>query len=302
MGRFSSARQCSPDLGGACRKVFPRPGVTTMATVVKLKVSNATQIDSANWVAVPGRVRAAVDREFGAAGAVRRRGGHVPGREPDRVGPDRLDGGRARPRQAEPAARPAEARPGSDALAHRSEEAASRSPSGSSGRRSTSRPRGRGRSGRSRGRKGCCSPGQRLRGVRGRLLLDGRERPGPGGRGRRTGPEGGRPGDLGRRHGRAIPVPPAGHGRMTSWTGSGSPARRLSSPGRPDDSQPKLLTLDPGPDDRLYDTDGPDLPGGAARRRRRTTTSASGWSGRASPARTTGTGTSAPGGRTRRSP
>src|SRR3954471_4408844 len=31
----------------------------------------------------------------------------------------------------------------------------------------------------------------------------------------------------------------------------------------PDDSQPKLLTLDPGPDDRLYDTDGPDLPGGA---------------------------------------
>src|SRR3954452_23592211 len=27
-------------------------GVTTMATVVKLKVSNATQIDSANWVAV----------------------------------------------------------------------------------------------------------------------------------------------------------------------------------------------------------------------------------------------------------
>jgi hypothetical protein len=31
-------------------------------------------------------------------------------------------------------------------------------------------------------------------------------------------------------------------------------------PWAPDDSQPKLLTLDPGPDDRLYDTDGPDLP------------------------------------------
>ena len=31
-----------------------------------------------------------------------------------------------------------------------------------------------------------------------------------------------------------------------------------------DDSQPQLLTLDPGPDDRLFDTDGPDLPGGAA--------------------------------------
>jgi hypothetical protein len=30
-----------------------------------------------------------------------------------------------------------------------------------------------------------------------------------------------------------------------------------------DDSQPKLQTLDPGPDGRLYDTDGPDLPGGA---------------------------------------
>lgn len=30
-----------------------------------------------------------------------------------------------------------------------------------------------------------------------------------------------------------------------------------------DDSQPNLLTLDPGPDDRLYDTDGPDLPVGA---------------------------------------
>jgi hypothetical protein len=27
-----------------------------------------------------------------------------------------------------------------------------------------------------------------------------------------------------------------------------------------DDSQPSLLTLDPGPDDRLFDTDGPDLP------------------------------------------
>ncbi len=36
-------------------------------------------------------------------------------------------------------------------------------------------------------------------------------------------------------------------------------------PWAPDDSQPQLLTLDPGPDDRLYDTDGPDLPGGAAR-------------------------------------
>ena len=36
-------------------------------------------------------------------------------------------------------------------------------------------------------------------------------------------------------------------------------------PWTPDNSQPKLLTLDPGPDDRLYDTDGPDLPGGAAR-------------------------------------
>ena len=34
-------------------------------------------------------------------------------------------------------------------------------------------------------------------------------------------------------------------------------------PWTPDDSQPKLLTLDPGPDDRLYDTDGPDLPGAA---------------------------------------
>jgi hypothetical protein len=31
-----------------------------------------------------------------------------------------------------------------------------------------------------------------------------------------------------------------------------------------DDSLPQLQTLDPGPDDRLYDTDGPDLPGGAA--------------------------------------
>lgn len=31
-----------------------------------------------------------------------------------------------------------------------------------------------------------------------------------------------------------------------------------------DDSQPTLLTLDPGPDDKLYDTDGPDLPVGAA--------------------------------------
>lgn len=27
-----------------------------------------------------------------------------------------------------------------------------------------------------------------------------------------------------------------------------------------DDSQPSLTTLDPGPDDTLYDTDGPDLP------------------------------------------
>ncbi|QDV33749.1 hypothetical protein [Tautonia plasticadhaerens] len=33
----------------------------------------------------------------------------------------------------------------------------------------------------------------------------------------------------------------------------------------PDDSLPALLTLDPGPDDRLYDTDGPDLPAGGSR-------------------------------------
>src|SRR3954447_21324576 len=51
---------------------------------------------------------------------------------------------------------------------------------------------------------------------------------------------------------------------MTSRMGNASPARRISPPGHPDDSQPKLLNLDPGPDDRLYDTDGPDLPGGAA--------------------------------------
>ena len=31
-------------------------------------------------------------------------------------------------------------------------------------------------------------------------------------------------------------------------------------PWAPDDSQPGMLTLDPGPDDRLFDTDGPDLP------------------------------------------
>jgi hypothetical protein len=39
--------------------------------------------------------------------------------------------------------------------------------------------------------------------------------------------------------------------------------KKTFSPWAADDSQPKLQTLDPGPDDRLYDTDGPDLPGGA---------------------------------------
>jgi hypothetical protein len=47
--------------------------------------------------------------------------------------------------------------------------------------------------------------------------------------------------------------------------GKRATGKKAFLPWVPDDSQPKLLTLDPGPDDRLYDTDGPDLPGGAAR-------------------------------------
>ena len=47
--------------------------------------------------------------------------------------------------------------------------------------------------------------------------------------------------------------------------GKRAAVKKAFIPWASDDSQTKLLTLDPGPDDRLYDTDGPDLPGGAAR-------------------------------------
>lgn len=46
--------------------------------------------------------------------------------------------------------------------------------------------------------------------------------------------------------------------------GKRSAGNKAFVPWTADDSLPKLQTLDPGPDDRLYDTDGPDLPGGAA--------------------------------------
>jgi hypothetical protein len=47
--------------------------------------------------------------------------------------------------------------------------------------------------------------------------------------------------------------------------GKRSAGKKAFVPWAADDSLPQLQTLDPGPDDRLYDTDGPDLPGGAAR-------------------------------------
>jgi hypothetical protein len=39
-------------------------------------------------------------------------------------------------------------------------------------------------------------------------------------------------------------------------------SKKAFLPWATDDSLPQLQTLDPGPDDRLYDTDGPDLPAG----------------------------------------